>query len=140
MTFFLQRHRRFLLFCLVGGLSFLLSLALLLFCVEVLKISYLVATILTWFCVNLFGFMLNKHLTFGTGRELWRKELLRYYAVMAGNLTLSVLFMYVLVDLLHIHYLPSSVCLAGLMLFVNYIVHNTWSFRTRGSNIESNGQ
>ena len=139
MTIFLQ-HRRFLLFCLVGGLSFLLSLALMLFWVEILKISYLVATILTWLCANLFGFMLNKNMTFGTKRELWREELLRYYAVMAGNLILSVLFMYVLVDLLNIHYLPSSVCLAGFMLFVNYIVHNTWSFRTRGSNIESNGQ
>ena len=132
MTFFLMRHRRFLLFCLVGGLSFLLSLALMLFWVEVLKISYLVATILTWFCANLFGFMLNKNMTFGTKRELWREELLRYYAVMAGNLTLSVLLMFVMVDLLHIHYLLSSCFLAGLMLLINYVMHKTWSFRTGG--------
>lgn len=131
MSIFLK-HRRFLLFCLVGGLSFLLSLALMLFWIEVLHIPYLIATILTWFCVNMFGFILNKHVTFGTKGEFWRKELLRYYAVMAGNLTLSVLLMFVMVDLLHIHYLLSSCFLAGLMLLINYVMHKTWSFRTGG--------
>ena len=110
----------------------MLSLALMLLWIEVLHIPYLSATILTWFGVTMFGFILNKHVTFGTKGELWRKELLRYYAVMAGNLTLSVLLMFVMVDLLHIHYLLSSCFLAGLMLLINYVVHKTWSFRTGG--------
>ncbi len=131
-----KKHRQFLSFSLVGGLCFLFSLALMLLFVEALNIPYLPATVLTWICANLLSFVANKQLTFRTHRKFWKNEIIRYYLIMSANLGISVLLMFVMVDLLHLHYLLSSIFMAGLMLCINYLAHKNWSFRTGGSNRE----
>jgi putative flippase GtrA len=113
----------------VGGLCLGMNTFVLWLLVSGLGMNYLVATLLAFLTITPLGFLLNKILTFRTRREYAPIELPRYFAAMATSLGANLLLMYVLVSLLGVWYLAASLAVAFLLLIVNFVTSDRWSFR-----------
>ena len=117
----------------VGAVCALLNVALLWLMTDKLGLHYLISTAVAFLLTNLLGFLLNRWYSFRSTSKAVAKEAGRYYIAMAGSFTAAVGMMYVLVDLLRIHYLVSSIVVSALFFLWNYAVHLSWTFRHRGS-------
>ena len=120
---------RFAAFVVVGGFCLGMNTLVLWLLVSGLGMNYLVATLLAFLTITPLGFLLNKILTFRTRREYAPIELPRYFAAMATSLAANLALMYVLVSLLGLWYLAASLVVALLLLIVNFVASDRWSFR-----------
>ena len=120
---------RFAAFVVVGGFCLGMNTLVLWLLVSGLGMNYLVATLLAFLTITPLGFLLNKILTFRTRREYAPVELPRYFAAMATSLAANLALMYVLVSLLGLWYLAASLVVALLLLIVNFVASDRWSFR-----------
>ena len=77
------------------------------------------------------SFFLNKAVTFRTRREYARIELPRYFSAMAASFALNLLLMYLLVSVLGVWYLTASLLVAAVVLIVNFLSSDRWSFRVQ---------
>ncbi|WP_155629043.1 GtrA family protein [Burkholderia stagnalis] len=119
---------RFLRFVLVGGLCTLLNLLTLWFVTTRIGWHYLVAVVISFLVVNGIGFALNKYFTFTRASRPKLREIRRYYAVMLGTLALNLSIMFLLVDVLGIHYLLASIVITVLFTLFNFVAHSGWTF------------
>jgi len=122
---------RFLSFALVGGLCLGLNTLALWALTSGLGIHYLVSTAIAFSTITPLGFMLNKVLTFRTHRRHTMVELPRYIANMSVSFAVNLGLMYVLVSVLGIWYLPASLLVAAMLVVVNFLVSDSWSFQAR---------
>jgi putative flippase GtrA len=116
-------------FVLVGGLCLALNTLALWLLTSGLGIHYLASTVIAFAAITPLGFALNKTLTFRTRREYARVELPRYFGAMAASFAANLLLMYLLVSVLGIWYLAASVLVAVLLVIVNFLSSDRWSFR-----------
>lgn len=119
---------RFLRFALVGAAMTLCNLALLWLLIDRAGIPLLVACTLSFFALNLLGYLLNKGFTFRLPpRPRW-VELLRYYTVMALSLTVNLVLMALLVTRWDWHYLAASLFVTVVLAVANYAGHAGFTF------------
>lgn len=122
---------RFLAFVLVGGFCLAVNTVALWALTSVLGIHYLLSTVIAFFSITPLGFLLNKVLTFRTRREHTPIELPRYFTAMAGSFAANLALMYLLVSVLGLWYLAASLMVAALLVSVNFLTSDRWSFRVR---------
>jgi putative flippase GtrA len=121
-------------FALVGAACFALNLLVLWTATGVFGVHYLTSAAVSFMAVTYFSFVLNRFFTFRAGGGMGRQTA-RYYLVTAASLGLSLLLMYVLVDLAELNYLVANCLAAVLLLFANYAAHSCWTFaRARRTN------
>ncbi len=129
---FILAHRIFSVpwfrFILVGGTCTALNIIFLWWAVECLQLSYLLACTISFFLINLAGYILNKSITFKQGKKIQLRQLLRYYSVMILSLGLNLLLMFILVECLGAHYLIASLGVSLILSVVNYLVHAGFTF------------
>lgn len=122
---------RFAAFTVVGGLCLAANTVLLWVLTSGLGVHYLVSTVIAFFTITPLGFVLNKAMTFRTRREYTPIELPRYFAAMAFSLFANLALMYLLVSILGMWYLAASLAVAALLLAVNFLTSDRWSFRVQ---------
>jgi putative flippase GtrA len=122
---------RFLAFVLVGGFCLAVNTAALWVLTSVLGLHYLLSTVIAFFAITPLGFLLNKVATFRTRREFARIELPRYFSAMAASFGANIALMYLLVSVLGMWYLAASLTVAILLVMVNFLTSDLWSFRAR---------
>jgi putative flippase GtrA len=120
---------RFALFVGVGGFCLALNTFALWAMTSLAGLHYLLSTLIAFFAITPLGFLLNKSLTFRTRRELAPIELPRYFAAMAASLSANLALMYVLVSVLGVWYVAASLAVAVLLVVVNFLTSDLWSFR-----------
>jgi putative flippase GtrA len=118
-------------FVLVGGSCLAVNTLALWLLTSGLGIHYLVSTVIAFVSITPLGFLFNKVLTFRTRREYARIELARYFGAMAASFAMNLLLMYVLVSMLGMWYLPASVVVAVVLVIVNFLSSDRWSFRVQ---------
>lgn len=119
---------RLLRFLLVGAAMTLCNLFLLWLLIDLLGVPLLAACTLSFFVLNLLGYLTNKGFTFRLPvRPEWR-ELLRYYIVMAISLAINLALMALLVTRWNWHYLTASVAVTILLAAFNYLGHADFTF------------
>jgi putative flippase GtrA len=126
-----SKEKKLIRFLSVGGTCAIYNLISLYSLTSVLKLHYLFSFILVFLTGNLIGFYLNKYYTFKTQKNLFWKELLKYYTVMTSNFILGITLMFIMVNLLKIWYIYSMVLLTIGGTAYNYWLHNKWSFKKR---------
>lgn len=126
-----EASSRFVRFILVGGAMSAVNLGLLALLVEIVRIPYLLACLVSFFLLNFAGYLLNKSFSFGLGATPRTKELLSYYIIMATSLVLNLFGMYVLVDVFGAHYILASVLITVPLAIFNYAGHTIVTFRKR---------
>jgi putative flippase GtrA len=122
---------RFAAFALVGGLCLAVNTVVLWWLTSRLGIHYLASTVIAFVSITPLGFFLNKAVTFRTRREYARIELPRYFSAMAASFALNLLLMYLLVSVLGVWYLTASLLVAAVVLIVNFLSSDRWSFRVQ---------
>ena len=118
-------------FVLVGGFCLAVNTLALWLLTSGLGIHYLVSTVIAFASITPLGFFLNKVLTFRTRREYARIELPRYFGSMAASFAMNLLLMYLLVSVLGVWYLAASVLVAVVLVIVNFLSSDRWSFRVQ---------
>ena len=119
----------FLRFIFVGGTCFTLNLLILWTGVDLLGWSYVSSATLSFLGACVTGYTLNHSFTFGIGAQRSRTALLRYLGIASGSLICSLALMYILVDLVALHYLLANILAAVILLGCNYLAHKFWTFR-----------
>jgi putative flippase GtrA len=122
------RLKQILRFGIVGGSCFLISWSLLWVGTELLALPYLVSTAAAFAAVALFGHGGNRTYTFKAGDQAYLSQLGRYVTLTLISLALSLLLMWLLVEMARVHYLVANVCVAILMAALNFIVSRIWVF------------
>lgn len=122
---------RFVSFVLVGGICLAANTVVLWGLTSGLGIHYLLSTMIAFFAITPLGFLLNKVLTFRTGREHAPIELPRYFTAMAFSFGANLTLMYLLVSVLGLWYVPASLVVAALLLAFNFVSSDRWSFRVQ---------
>lgn len=123
---------RFAAFAAVGALCLALNTLTLWALTSGLGLHYLLSTVIAFSMITPFGFLLNKVLTFRTHRRHAPIELPRYTAAMAASFAANIALMYVLVSLLGLPYLAASLLVAVVLVIVNFLTSDRWSFRVDG--------
>lgn len=114
----------------VGFFGFITSLGLLIFLTEMVGVHYLIATTIVFVAVNFITFLLQKRYTFVSWRGLFMPGLMRYYGVMGLSLFGNLIGMYILVGRIGISVVFASAILSVLLLLLNYVLHDFFTFRT----------
>lgn len=122
---------KFFRFLGVGLFGFLMSLGLLVFLTESVGAHYLIATAIVFMAVNFLTFLLQQRFTFVTWRGLFMPGLMRYYGVMGLSLLGNLLGMYILVGRAGMSVIFASVILSVLFLLLNFVLHDSFTFRTK---------
>jgi len=125
----LSLEARLAAFVLVGAFCLGANTLLLWLLASGLGLHYLLATVIAFLAITPLGFLLNKVLTFRTRREHVPIELPRYFAAMAASLAANLALMYLLVSVLGVWYLAASLAVAVLLVVMNFVTSDRWSFR-----------
>ena len=123
---------RFAVFCVVGGVCLGVNTLTLWALTSWLGLHYLASTVIAFSTITPFGFLLNKALTFRTHRRYMPIELPRYVIAMAASFLANIALMYLLVSVLGFWYLAASLIVAVVLVIVNFLTSDRWSFRVTG--------
>lgn len=132
MNMFLKfrEQSKFSRFFIVGLFCFLVSLGSLILLTDFFGVQYLVATAIVFVVVNFLSFLSQKKFTFVSFQGLFIPSLMRYYGVMGLSLLGNVLGMHFLVENVGLSVALSSTLLSLLLLGVNYMLHDFFTFRS----------
>jgi putative flippase GtrA len=128
-AFATRMSAQFLRFGLVGFLCFLGGLASVYLLTDRLHLHYVLSMAISLLLLNLIGWLLNRHWTFGLRvRRSWA-ELARYLLVSGTSFALTLVLLALLVSGLGLNYLVASAIVALLMTALNFTAHRLWSLR-----------
>lgn len=125
----LYAYGRFFRFAIVGGLCAMANLVFIWFATEKFGLNYLVSIAIAFATINAAGFLLNKHFTFQSSHTPMIRELRQYYVGSITNILLNLAVMFVLVDLLAVHYLVASVLVTVALTIRNFFYHRSETFK-----------
>ena len=107
-----------------GGLAAAANIIPLFVLVHFFYIWYLLAAVVAFITAVAVSFMMQKFFTFNDyTREKIKQQTVLYLGIQIFNLCLNTLFMYIGVDLLHIHYILAQVLISGMMAVYNFFVY-----------------
>ncbi|HEU4579287.1 MAG TPA: GtrA family protein [Polyangiaceae bacterium] len=123
--------RRLLRFTITGGICFSVNFAILYAGTELLHFHYAVSLLLSVLIVNWIGLLLNRCWTFESTRNPFWADALRYWSANALSALGVLAATALLVEVLHVHYLVANLLLAVVFLLGNFLMHQSWTFRSR---------
>jgi putative flippase GtrA len=117
-------------FGLVGGVGFVVNLAVYALCVHVFGLDYRVAAVLAWLVAVLNNFVLNRHWTFDARDGRARFQAPRFLVVSLVALAFSLLLLTLLVEVAGLPKLPAQALAVAGSMPLNFLGNKLWSFRT----------
>jgi putative flippase GtrA len=115
----------------VGGLGFVVNLAVYTLCVHLLGIDYHVAAVLAWLVAVANNFILNRHWTFDAGGDRAGFQAVRFLIVSLVAFGFSLLFLTLLVETAGVAKIPAQAVAVAASMPLNFLGNKLWSFRTR---------
>jgi putative flippase GtrA len=116
-------------FGLVGGLGFVVNLAVYAFCVRALGIDYHVSAVLAWLVAVINNFVFNRHWTFDARAGNARFQAIRFLIVSLAALGFSQLLLTIFVEDAAIGKVPAQALAVGASMPLNFLGNKLWSFR-----------
>ena len=84
--------------------------------------SYLINIVLSWLTSLVFAFFMNRKYVFKSKNNKIKQEFLSFTISRLLTLGMEILFMYLLVDLIHVHDLIAKVIVQFLVFLANYLL------------------
>lgn len=119
-------------FGLVGGLGFVINLAVYALCVHALGVPYQAAAVLAWLVAVLNNFVLNRHWTFDASAGRIHFQALRFFLVSLIAFLFGLLFLTLLVELGGVAKVPAQALAVAASTPLNFLGNKLWSFQMRG--------
>lgn len=114
--------KQIVLFVLVGGVCYFVSILLLLFFVEITAMEVNLANLIASFITIFICYILNASFVFKSGRHSRSKEILSFFTFSLFGLLLNVILMYLMTTYLPIWYVISKTIITGLVAVFNFVV------------------
>jgi putative flippase GtrA len=122
-----ELFHKFIKYGVVGCVSILIYYLSVFVLVELLGKDPLFGTAISFIIMSYFSFLLNRKFTFGS--DFSYTKLLRFLAVSAIGFTLNFLIMYLVVNVLSLHYSIGEVVTTLVIPIINFILNNYWTFK-----------
>jgi putative flippase GtrA len=116
-------------FGIVGGIGFVVNLAVYTLCVHALGIDYHVAAVLAWVVAVMNNFALNRHWTFDARAGRAHFQAIRFLIVSLAALAVSLLLLTFLVDVVALAKVPAQALAVAASMPLNFLGNKLWSFR-----------
>lgn len=134
----LSRKRVFLKFLVAGGICGLLDLILLYLFTSVFGLWYLYSGIISFFIVSVFGFFLNKKITFQDARKNSPNQYVKYIIVILIGMIINNIFLFVLTGVFAVWYIASRIFSSLIALIWNYYGNRRFIFSGAEERVLSN--
>lgn len=129
----LFRSEKVLWFLWIGVISSIADLCLLYIFTSYLGIWYLASVSASYCCGIIISYSLNKYLTFNDYDHNYFIQLSTFATVSISSLLLNLIIIWLIVELLPVHYLVAKICGIGFGFLLNYYGQSTITFRNSSS-------
>jgi putative flippase GtrA len=129
------RSEKILWFLLIGALSSLIDLGLLYYFTSYLGVWYIVSASASYCCGIFVSYSLNKYLTFHDTTKDYFTQFSTFAAVSISCLVMNLCIIWLMVELLSVHYLLAKVCGISAGFLWNYYGQSAITFRNGRSRI-----
>jgi len=119
-------------FGLVGGVGFVVNLAVYALCVHSLGANYHVAAVVAWLIAVINNFLLNRHWTFDARHDLARVQAIRFVVVSLVVLGVSLLLLTLFVEGAGLDKVIAQALAVIASMPLNFLGNKLWSFRSQG--------
>jgi putative flippase GtrA len=117
-------------FGLVGGVGFVVNLAVYALFVHPIGVDYRIAAVAAWFVAVVNNFVLNRHWTFDARDGRARFQAIRFVAVSLVAFGFSLLLLTLLVEGAGVAKVPAQALAVAGATPLNFLGNKLWSFRT----------
>jgi dolichol-phosphate mannosyltransferase len=124
-------------FGIVGGIGFVVNLAVYTLCVHGLGIDYHVAAVAAWLVAVVNNFVLNRHWTFDARSGPAHFQAVRFVAVSLVALGFSLLLLMGLVEVVGVAKVPAQALAVSASMPLNFLGNKLWSFRAGHAGIRA---
>ena len=118
-------------FGIVGGIGFVVNIAVYTLCVHPLGIDYHAAAVVAWVVAVVNNFVLNRHWTFDARGDLARFQAVRFFMVSLVAFGFSLLLLTLLVESAGVAKVPAQALAVAASTPLNFLGNKLWSFRAR---------
>lgn len=132
----IKKNIVFIKYAIVWVTSTLVDMWSLYFFVDVCNFNLYVSVIAAFLLAVINGFVWNKFWTFEDKSKKYKRQFVKFFIVSVIGLFLTLLLMYIFVDIFHIHYLISKALTSIIVLFWNYFWNKLWTFQSGNEEIE----
>jgi putative flippase GtrA len=116
-------------FGVVGGIGFVVNLAVYALFVHSVGVDYHVASVIAWLVAVVNNFVLNRHWTFDAREGRAHFQAIRFLLVSLVALVFSQLLLTIFVEWAGIAKVPAQALAVGLAMPLNFLGNKLWSFR-----------
>jgi putative flippase GtrA len=117
---------KFIKYSVVGCISVLIYFLSVFVLVELFDKDPIFGSTLSFIIMTFISFLLNKKYTFGS--DFSYNKLLRFLVVSAIGFTLNFVIMYLVVNVLSLHYSIGELITTLILPLINFILNNYWTF------------
>jgi putative flippase GtrA len=118
-------------FGLVGGVGFVVNLAVYALFVHGVGVEYRLASVFAWLVAVANNFILNRHWTFDARGDAAHTQALRFLLVSLAAEIVSLVLLTVLVQDGGLSKVPAQALAVGASMPLNFLGNKLWSFRSR---------
>ncbi len=116
-------------FGLVGGVGFVVNLAVYSLFVHSIGVNYHLAAVVAWLVAVINNFLLNRHWTFDAGAGRAHFQAMRFLVVSLVALAMSLLLLTLFVESAGIAKIPAQALAVAASMPLNFLGNKLWSFR-----------
>jgi putative flippase GtrA len=120
-------------FGIVGGVGFIVNLAVYALFVHPLGVDYHVAAVAAWLVAVLNNFVLNRHWTFDAREGQAHAQAMRFIVVSLAAFGVSLLLLTVFVESAGLAKVPAQALAVAASMPFNFIGNKLWSFRSEAA-------
>lgn len=123
--------KQFIKFCVIGVFNTFTDLVIYIFFTRVVGWHYTGAAIIAFALAATLSFLLNKYWTFKVNNNKFTSEYFRFILVATGGLLWTLLFMYIMIDLLHWYDILAKVITIIVVVNWNFWLQKHWTFKVK---------
>jgi putative flippase GtrA len=122
-------------FGIVGGVGFVINIAVYALCVHGATLDYHVAGVVAWLVAVLNNFVLNRHWTFDARAGRAHFQAMRFFVVSLAALGVSQLLLTVFVESAGMPKVAAQALAVAASMPLNFLGNKLWSFRSDASEL-----
>ena len=120
---------QFIKFGIVGLIGTIINLFILFLLTDLAGVYYLFSAIIAFFIAMTSNFILNKIWSFKEKiNDEFRKKWGQFFIVSLAALIINLIFLYILTELLKIHYIISQAMAIVIAMIINFLGNKIWTF------------
>jgi putative flippase GtrA len=119
--------QQFILYAGIGLFGTAGHYAMLVFLVQLLEVSPIIATTVGFVIGATINYLLNYHITFSS-KKRHGEAFTRFFLVALAGAIINLLIMMAGMKLLHVHYLMIQIFATAMVLLFNFLLNRRWTF------------